>query len=227
MLLLFLPPVLSFADETITGHYCYIYGDTESLTEARETCKTLALRNAIESYRIFVETTTKVTNFALTNDVVQLISAGYLKNTKVVNHTEKGRVICDTITAEVNPAEIEIALKRETSQRAKEIEDALDINKCLKIISARDTTCGDMNADHRCIRVVIKGVKQPQHCDRRFKRVFIDYFDNNGEPLDGASKEVPYKESGEIKAIEFSGDSLPREAKTFRVWLKHYLLLEE
>ena len=32
---LFLPSI-GFADEIIKGHYCYTYGDNESLKEARE-----------------------------------------------------------------------------------------------------------------------------------------------------------------------------------------------
>lgn len=227
LIFLFTPSV-SFADDTITGQYCYTYGDKESLAEAKEIARTLAIRNGLESYRVFVELTTKVTNFTLTNDLVQILSAGYLKNVSVVKHKEEGRTICDTITAMVNPAEIETVIRRETVQRVQKFEEAaIDINKCLKIVSAKETICGDTNAHNRCIRVVVKGIQQPAFCDHRLRRVFIDYFDKDGEPLDGASKEVLYTESGEVRAVEFSGDSLPHDEKSFRVWLKHFILLEE
>lgn len=35
-------PILSQGEEVINGHYCYTYGDNESLKEAREMTKALA-----------------------------------------------------------------------------------------------------------------------------------------------------------------------------------------
>lgn len=57
-----------YADEIIKGHYCYTHGDNESLKEARETTRVLAIRNAIESYRVFITSASRVANFQLTND---------------------------------------------------------------------------------------------------------------------------------------------------------------
>ena len=78
-----------FADDVIQGHYCYTYGDNESLKEAREIVRTLAIRNAIESYRVFITSASTVKNFQLTNDLVQMISSGYLKDIKVIKQTSK------------------------------------------------------------------------------------------------------------------------------------------
>ena len=55
-----------YADEIIKGHYCYTYGDNESLKEAKEITRTLAIRNAIESYRVFITSASTVNNFQLT-----------------------------------------------------------------------------------------------------------------------------------------------------------------
>jgi hypothetical protein len=44
----------AFAQDKIRGTYSYTYGDSESLVEAKQTCKDLALREAIESYYVFV-----------------------------------------------------------------------------------------------------------------------------------------------------------------------------
>lgn len=108
---------ISFGDETILGHYCYTYGDSESLQQARNTTRALAIRNAIESYRVFVESTSVAKDLTLTKDLVQIISAGYLRNVKVIEHRENGRTICDTIQASISPAEIENVIKRELRKR--------------------------------------------------------------------------------------------------------------
>jgi len=95
-------PSFSFADDIIEGHYCYTYGDSESLKEARELTRTLAIRNAIESYRVFITSTSNVKNFSLTNDRLQIITSGHLRDVKVVYHKEEGKTICDQIQATIS-----------------------------------------------------------------------------------------------------------------------------
>ena len=46
ILLILLFTCTSQASE-ITGHYCYTYGDKESMQEARTLTRTLAIRNAV------------------------------------------------------------------------------------------------------------------------------------------------------------------------------------
>jgi hypothetical protein len=112
LVILILFPTFCLPSETITGHYCYTYGDKESLQEAKEIVRTLAIRNAIEIYRVYVESTTRVTNFTLTNDLVQILGSGYLKNLKVIEHTEEGRTICERISGIVEPKDIEKVIEK-------------------------------------------------------------------------------------------------------------------
>jgi hypothetical protein len=100
-----------FAD-VIRGTYTYTYGDRETLVDARQTCKDLALREAIESYAVFVESSTEVDNFQLKEDAVQAISAGVLKNMKVTNQQEQGRTVTISIEAEVSPEEVKSAIEQ-------------------------------------------------------------------------------------------------------------------
>lgn len=96
-----------FAQDTIRGTYSYTYGDSESLVEARQTCKDLALREAIESYYIFVESSTSVEDFQLKEDLIQSIAAGYLKDVQIVEQAEEGRTITMTVEASVMPDEVQ------------------------------------------------------------------------------------------------------------------------
>ena len=106
--LLFIGGVIeSYAQDTIRGTYAYTYGDKESLVEARQTCKELALREAIESYAIFIESSTTVEDFQVKEDLIQSISTGYSKNVNIVEQREEGRTITMTVEASVDPEEVE------------------------------------------------------------------------------------------------------------------------
>jgi hypothetical protein len=106
-IIVFLAAAAVMAQDIIRGSYSYTYGDSESLVEARKVCKDLALREAIESYRILVESSTKVENYQLKEDVIQSIAASYLQEVKVLSQTEEGRTIALTVEAKVIPTDIQ------------------------------------------------------------------------------------------------------------------------
>jgi hypothetical protein len=118
---------VTVAQDTIRGTYSYTYGDKESLVEARSTCKDLALREAIESYYIFVESSTDVENFQLKEDIIKSITAGYVKNVQIVDQNEEGRTITMTVEATVDPDEVkELVGKLVMSQGDEETPTASD-----------------------------------------------------------------------------------------------------
>ncbi len=111
-----------YADEIIKGHYCYTYGDNETLKGARELTSRLAIRNAIEFYRIYVASASKIKDFHLADDLISTISSGYLKNVKVTGHTEKEKTICESIEAQVNADEIDaliVDLRKKVDKKAQ------------------------------------------------------------------------------------------------------------
>jgi len=105
------------AQDTIQGTYSYTYGDSESLVEARQTCKDLALREAIESYAIFVESSTEVQDFQMKEDIIHTISAGYLQNVKIVDQKEEGRSITITVEASVDSNSVQSVIANRISQK--------------------------------------------------------------------------------------------------------------
>ena len=111
-----------YADEIIKGHYCYTYGDNETLKGARELTSKLAIRNAIEFYRIYVASASKIKDFHLTDDLISTISSGYLKNVKVTGHIEKEKTICESIEGQVNADEIDaliVDLRNKVDKKAQ------------------------------------------------------------------------------------------------------------
>jgi len=111
------------AQDKIQGTYSYTYGDNESLVEARQTCKDLALREAIESYSIFIESSTAVENFQTKEDIIESISAGYLQDVTVTEQKEEGRTITITVEALVSPEEVKTIIDQLVTDQQEELSE--------------------------------------------------------------------------------------------------------
>lgn len=219
---LILLPSMSFGDDTITGHYCFTYGDKESLMEAKELTHTLAIRNAIESYRVYIESTGTIRNFVLTNDIIQIISSGYLKNIKVTDYKEQGRTICETIQAIVSPQAIEKIIRQQVENSVRRIEETgIENNGYLKIIgigeSKEDTEISHTKYQIDKIVVKVKVLKKIHSSDEHCI-VFMTYYDSEGKEL-GTEK---LKSADNIKIRQYLGREVinhetfyPGEIKTY------------
>ncbi len=208
------------AEEIIYGEYCYTYGDRESFIEAKQLTRTLAIRNAIESYRSYVNATTEVKNFTLTNDIVQMISSGYMKNISVVSHSENGREICEKVQATVTPKAIEEAIKREVQKRTETIEErGIDNNGTIKILNIRQDVKNDYSKE-KVIAVTIKALKNYHAAkDIDLFRIFIAYYDKDGNAIGGDEKLANLMVvDDEIKTKIF--DNIPNGTNSYKVWLK-------
>ncbi len=220
-------PLPSVADELIQGHYCYNYGDNETLLEAREMTRTLAVRNAVESYHVFIEAASLIDNFILTTDLVQTISTGYLKEMQVLEHTEEKYTICETVQFKIDPATFDTFLKSQVRRRLRMAREmGIDNNGYLKILGLSPFK---INADgEKVVEAVVKVLQATGRLDSaafradkpQFK-ICITWYNRAGEPLDGDSRYIHTgaegMAAGEIKKIEF--ENPPLEAGSFRVWL--------
>jgi hypothetical protein len=92
--------------EIIRGTYSYTYGDKESLVDGRQTCKELAVRDAVESYYLFLESASTVENSVLKQDIVRSVAAGSVRNLRVIDQKEEGRTLTCTVEGEVDPDEV-------------------------------------------------------------------------------------------------------------------------
>lgn len=214
------------ADDIIRGKYCYTYGDRESLKEAREITQQLAIRNAIESYRTFVVATAAVKNFQLTNDLVQMISSGYLKNMKTVEHTEKGREVCDTIEASISPQAVENILQSKIEEKIKNVEEVgLDNNGYMKILRVlRFVNSSKVTTGYG---VVVRILARPSHSvltEDKWKdsqKICVDFFDASGLPI-GGKCDSPHSyghfNPGQLERVDFT-DGLAQRAASVKVWL--------
>ena len=140
-LLLFFVP-FSFAQDTIRGTYSYTYGDKESLVEARQTCKNLAIREAIESYTTFVSSSTNVKDFQLKNDIIQSIAGGYLHDVRVVDEKEEGRIITMTVEAKVDSSEIREVIDKMIQAQNQKVETVAKGDSSRKEVGGEEQTYG-------------------------------------------------------------------------------------
>jgi hypothetical protein len=109
------PPTM----ETVRGQGCYRFGDEETPAKARRTAMAMAQEQAIRGHRVFVESTTRVKNFQLEEDLIQTASAAMLHDIRVESEDRKAQEICVTISAKMSPVSIEDLIRQRVA--AKEI----------------------------------------------------------------------------------------------------------
>ena len=109
----------SQAKDTVHARHCYRYGDDETFNKARETAINIALKQAIRSHRVFIESSTRVKNFQLEDDIIATTSVAMLKNTSVEKEERKPQEICVTVTASLNTNSAEELIRQRLA--AKEV----------------------------------------------------------------------------------------------------------
>lgn len=141
----------------VTGDATYTYGDNESLLAATTTAKTLAIRKAIESYQVFVDATSTVQDFQLTQDLVKTIAAGYLHDLKIVEQSETGRTIHVRVKGYVLPKEIKSVLNQKLASSHNNIK---------KTAKGGDLDCTNFSSQATAQAELRKNPADPHRLDR-------------------------------------------------------------
>lgn len=118
-------PVEAASLETVNGDACYQYGDRESLLEAKNMALGLAKQRAIESHRVFVESSTTVSNYQLTEDIIKSLSRASLRNMKILKEEQEGRKMCVAVTAQLDPADVAALINQRVN--AKDVAKAAQV----------------------------------------------------------------------------------------------------
>ena len=107
--------------EVVKGSECYRFSDSESIKVAREIALSMAKREALESYEVFISSTSAVENYTVKNDIIMNLSMGILKNVKVVDKSEnlEQRNICRSITAQISPIEMKETIQTKVNLQRK------------------------------------------------------------------------------------------------------------
>jgi hypothetical protein len=102
----------------VRGEESYTYGDNESLVAAKEKTRGLAIRRAIESYALFVQSTSTIQDFQVVSDLIQTIASGYLHGLQV-EQQQVGRTIYVKVRAYVVPSEISAVIQSASTASPK------------------------------------------------------------------------------------------------------------
>ena len=160
--------------EIIVGKACYRFSDQESIAVARDIALSLAKRDALESYAVFVNATATVKNYKLKNSIITSVSASVLNNMKIIEKKEnlEKREVCRAIRAEVEKIEVmkEIKSRIRLSQRKYNFntDTGLYEDHKLKVIKI------SKNKERIELRAICK--------KRGIAALRVTYFDNDGLP---------------------------------------------
>ena len=130
--------------KTVNGKGCYKYGDSDTPASAKEAALSSAKRNAIENYKVYVQSMSAVENGQLKQDIVQSLSEGCLHNLEVIEENEINRKICISVKAEVIPDEVDNLIE------AKMLSSSLSVNGSHNVEKISD---GIIDWDDKIIRV--------------------------------------------------------------------------
>ena len=62
--------------EMITGSSCYRFSDNETINQARDIAFTMAIKNALRGYYVFIDSTTKVGSGIMKEDLITILTTG-------------------------------------------------------------------------------------------------------------------------------------------------------
>lgn len=243
-LIIMIFPILLFAQGRvlIKGEYSYTYGGNETLVEAKHISYSMALRNAIETYHVFVASTSTLKDYGLISDIIQTIASGYLEDIKVISQSLEGRTVVTKIQAYVVPKDAQRIIAKRVHRALRRSEVVIDRNQCLEIINTKKLSYGgfrgnisdlydeelriiakaDKDASKisfiRKVEVIVKAVCDVDPSNNSpLCRVGINYFDVNGDPMGGLSGTPSHRMiPGQIGAITFV---LPDNVKSYKVFL--------
>jgi hypothetical protein len=107
----------STSREGVQGKACYSFGDEETPIMAKKKAEALARERAVSGYRVWVESSSKVKDFQLQEDLIQTISAGMLHRVAIDEEEWEGRQICIALSAEIDPQDIDMEVSRRQDQQ--------------------------------------------------------------------------------------------------------------
>jgi hypothetical protein len=107
--------------ESVRGSGCYKFGDEETPAKARKSAMAIAQEQAVRSHHVFVESSVRVKNFQLEEDLIQTASAAMLQEIQIEKEERKAQEICITLTAKISPVSIEDMIRQRVN--AKEVAE--------------------------------------------------------------------------------------------------------
>ena len=208
--------------EIVKGSACYRFSDSESIKVAREIALSMAKREALESYEVFISSTSAVENYTLKNDIIMNLSMGILKNVKVVDKSEnlEQRKICRSITAEISPIEMKETIQAKVNlqrKRSMNFDSGLRETKYYKVLKIKQIKDGKRE------EIQIIYLCKENVSGSKFAK--IRYYDKDGMPCDTVHPEIRCFNVDDVRSFTFyiSGKPLTGLCENFNnyefIWI--------
>lgn len=148
--------------EIVKGSACYRFSDSESIKVAREIALSMAKREALESYEVFISSTSVVENHTLKNDIIKNLSMVILKNLKINDKSEnlEQRQICRSITAEISPIEMKETIQAKVQTEHQQLT-ALRQKQEENLVNSRKPCFLFINGEKEGQELIIKQIVRP------------------------------------------------------------------
>lgn len=147
--------------EEIKGRACYRFSDNESLLVARDIALSLAKREALESYSVFVESASALENAQLRNDLITSLSAGMMQGLRITDKREdlERREICISVQAEVKPVEVKKVITSRLNKwfgNEQNLPTGLPENETIRVVRVETDHCTMFSGPpDKCVRFTI------------------------------------------------------------------------
>jgi hypothetical protein len=166
---LMLAAICLLSAKTIIGESPYTFGESETIIQAKNTCKQLAIRNAVEKFATYIESETVVRDMAMEKDVIVGRSQALVKDVEVLEEKLDlaNMSVYYKIKGEIDEKEVIEALKKRGS------ESGIDgIKKSGEYYFGEGSDKNARKADDDAIENLIRHIAQD---------MLTDFSDINGE----------------------------------------------
>lgn len=212
LILIFVSTTFSQERVLLEGEYSYKWGDNETVLEAKSLCYNMALRNMVESYQMFVASTTDIQNYQLRNDLIQTLSTGYLEDLTIVDERiekEKNEAYYK-LRSYVRPTQFKRVLEQEVKRKLNIFKpQPVKENEYFAILKQWELRNGEL-----CFIVQYKQ-------DGSFGYEYeITYYNSEGFPLEGETITFPHENHklGQIRSFCRKLTSKPYDTAYYEVW---------
>lgn len=204
----------------ITGDYRYAYHQPETASEAKQHACMEALHQAVSTTAAVREHTASIVDSKLFHALVHTLATQHVTDQQIIQQSEQGRTVYCKVKGVFHADAVERVLIAQTTSAT---DQALDQNRALKILSAREETDGTLIVTYQALRRLDWLGTAYQGGLRESADVMVDFYDEQGV-LVRSSRHPARKtvtgddvmnpgEVGTLRVVK------PLNAKTYRVWV--------
>ncbi|MBS0170394.1 MAG: hypothetical protein JSR62_08555 [Nitrospira sp.] len=204
----------------ITGDYRYALHQPETLAEAKQHACTQALHQAVSNSAAVKERTAALVDSTVFHRLVHTLATQHVSDQQIVQHSEQGRTVYCKVKALFHAEAVDRVL---LAQTVSDADQALDQNRALKILSAREDTDGTLVITYQALKRLDWLGTAYQGGLRESADVMVDFYDEQGvlvrssrHPARKTATGDDVMNPGEVGTLKITK---PLNAKSYRVWV--------